>query len=218
MATAPTRCSRSQWGERSNTLSAGFDYNFISFQHTNNSPFGGSSVTDLGNTRPGDFINVAGTVPKFRTHTNQVAAFVEDRLSLSSALSVIGGLRADRYDVDRRISSPTPRLNAPTRRPDGAAARSTRFDLLPPMASTRRRPKRSAMSSATTLPTCCSIRRRLAKWRAGSNSRSGASVENGPWRATTSRRRSCWRRSQAVRAWFNRSARNHHAASNSPPP
>jgi iron complex outermembrane receptor protein len=86
---------------RANTLAAGVDYNYVTFQHTNNSPYGGTSVTDRDNTTPGLFINEAGTVPKYRTHTNQVAVFVEDRLALTSKLSLVGGFRVDRYDAER---------------------------------------------------------------------------------------------------------------------
>ena len=86
----------------SNTLSAGFDYNFISFQHTNNSPYGGSSVTDLENSTPGTFINLAGTLPKYRTHTNQIAFFAENQFAVTTKVSLVGGLRFDRYAVERR--------------------------------------------------------------------------------------------------------------------
>jgi iron complex outermembrane receptor protein len=37
---------------RTNTMTAGLDYNYISFKHTNNSPFGGTSVADLEIRRP----------------------------------------------------------------------------------------------------------------------------------------------------------------------
>lgn len=87
---------------RSNTLSAGFDYNFVSFQHTNNSPYGGTSVTDLDNINPGGFLNVAGTIPKYRTHTHHTSFFAEDRLAVTPKAALIGGLRLDRYAVDRR--------------------------------------------------------------------------------------------------------------------
>src|SRR5215471_14103874 len=86
---------------RTNTLSVGLDYNFVTFKHTNNSPFGGTSVTDLVNSTPGTFINVAGTVPKYRTETNVVSPYLEDRFALSSKVSLIGGLRTDRYAVER---------------------------------------------------------------------------------------------------------------------
>lgn len=86
---------------RSNTLSAGFDYNFVSFQHTNNSPYGGASVTDLDNSTPGTFINLAGTVPKYRTHTNQASPYAEDRFVLAPKVSLVGGVRLDTYSVER---------------------------------------------------------------------------------------------------------------------
>ena len=73
----------------------------MSFQNTNNTPFGGSSVTDLDNTTPGTFINLAGTLPRYRTHTHQVAFFAEDRLAVSAKVSLVGGLRLDRYAVER---------------------------------------------------------------------------------------------------------------------
>jgi len=88
------------WG-RANTAAAGVDYNYVTFQHTNNSPYGGSSVTDRDNSTPGLFINEAGTVPKYRTHTNHVGVFAEDRLAITSKLSLVGGFRADRYDAER---------------------------------------------------------------------------------------------------------------------
>lgn len=86
---------------RPNTLTVGFDYNFVRFQHENNSPYGGSSVVDLRRPDPGLFINLAGTTPRFRTRTHRVAAFVEDRIVVSPKVSLVGGFRADRYDVTR---------------------------------------------------------------------------------------------------------------------
>jgi iron complex outermembrane recepter protein len=86
---------------RSNTTSVGFDYNFITFQHTNNSPYGGESLTDLDNRTPGGFLNLAGTVPKYRTRTHHVSVFGEDRLVLTPKVSLVGGFRVDRYGVER---------------------------------------------------------------------------------------------------------------------
>jgi iron complex outermembrane receptor protein len=86
---------------RMNTVSAGFDYNYVTFQHTNNSPYGGFSETDLDNSTPGEFINLAGTFPKYRTSTHQVAFFAEDRLELAARLSFVGGVRFDRYAAER---------------------------------------------------------------------------------------------------------------------
>ena len=88
--------------DRPNTLTAGIDYNFVRFEHVNNSPYGGSSVVDLANTSPGSFLNLAGTFPKYRTLTHRVGLFAEDRLALSPRLSLVGGVRLDRYQVERR--------------------------------------------------------------------------------------------------------------------
>jgi iron complex outermembrane receptor protein len=87
--------------DRANTLSVGFDYNVITFQHTNNSPYGGASTTTLQNTTSGGFLNLAGTTPKYRTRTHQVAFFAEDRLVLTPKVSLVGGVRVDRYAVER---------------------------------------------------------------------------------------------------------------------
>lgn len=87
---------------RPNTLNVGFDYNFVRFEHVNNSPYGGSSTVSLRNPVPGLFLNLAGTLPKYRTGTHRVAGFVEDRLALTPALSLVGGVRVDRYAVERR--------------------------------------------------------------------------------------------------------------------
>ena len=86
---------------RANTVSAGFEYNHIRFEHVNNGPFGGASFVAPGNPDPGPFINLAGTTPRFRTRSNQMAVFAEDRLVLSPKLSLVGGLRTDRHAVNR---------------------------------------------------------------------------------------------------------------------
>lgn len=86
---------------RPNTVSAGIDYNVVRFQHVNNSPYGGDSVVDRGNPTPGVFLNLAGTLPKYRTTTHRAAVFVEDRLAVSPALSLVGGVRVDRFAVER---------------------------------------------------------------------------------------------------------------------
>lgn len=86
---------------RPNTFSAGFDYTRVRFQHTNNSPYGGTSFVDVVDPVPGEFVNVAGTFPKYRTSTHRVAMFAEDRLEVTPEFSLVGGFRVDRYDVDR---------------------------------------------------------------------------------------------------------------------
>ena len=88
-------------GGRSNTVSAGFDYSWTRFQHTNNSPYGGASVVPLDLPNPGTFLNLAGTSKDFRARQDQYSVFVEDRLALSPQWSVVGGARLDRYAVER---------------------------------------------------------------------------------------------------------------------
>lgn len=88
-------------GGRTNTISGGFDYSWTRFQHTNNSPYGGASAVPLGNPDPGLFLNLAGTSKDFRSRQDQYSVFVEDRLMLATRWSLVGGLRVDRYDVER---------------------------------------------------------------------------------------------------------------------
>jgi iron complex outermembrane receptor protein len=40
-------------------------------------------------------------VPQFRTHTHHMAFFAEDRFAASSKVSLVGGVRLDRYPVER---------------------------------------------------------------------------------------------------------------------
>jgi iron complex outermembrane receptor protein len=88
-------------GGHTNTTSVGVDYSWTRFQHTNNSPYGGTSTVDLQNSNPGLFINLAGTSPEFRSRQDQYSVFVEDRLVVSPKWSVVGGARLDRYNVER---------------------------------------------------------------------------------------------------------------------
>jgi iron complex outermembrane receptor protein len=86
---------------RPNTTSVGFDYSWTRFQHTNNSPYGGASAVPLTNPTPGLFINLAGTSPEFRSLQDQYSLFAENRLAVTDRFSVIGGVRVDRYNVER---------------------------------------------------------------------------------------------------------------------
>jgi iron complex outermembrane receptor protein len=89
------------FGGRQNDLVLGVDVNQINFKHTNNSPYGGDSAVDPLNPVPGQFIDLAGTLPRYHTFTKQTSAFAEDRFVLSERWSVVGGLRADRVEVRR---------------------------------------------------------------------------------------------------------------------
>jgi len=86
---------------RSNTISAGFDYSWTRFQHTNNSPYGGASPVPLDLPSPGLFIDLAGMRKDFLARQNQYSVFVEDRLALTPQWSLVGGARLDRYVVER---------------------------------------------------------------------------------------------------------------------
>ncbi|WP_142846598.1 TonB-dependent siderophore receptor [Telmatospirillum sp. J64-1] len=84
-----------------NEVTTGFEINRIDFEHSNNSPYGGSSSVDPYNPDPGRFINVAGTMPRYKSRTDQHALFLDNRLSLTDKLSVVGGLRYDAPKVQR---------------------------------------------------------------------------------------------------------------------
>jgi iron complex outermembrane receptor protein len=85
-----------------NQVSVGFDVNHSSFKHTNNSPYSGTSFVDPYDFDPGDFINVAGTTPRYRNKSSQYALFAEDRLALTDKWSVLAGIRYDHADVTRQ--------------------------------------------------------------------------------------------------------------------
>jgi iron complex outermembrane receptor protein len=85
-----------------NEFVAGFDVNNISFTHTNNSPYlGTSQPVSLYNFDPGVFSSSIPTVPSFSTTTNQYAVFAENRLSVTDQLSLIAGVRQDEPTIAR---------------------------------------------------------------------------------------------------------------------
>lgn len=87
----------------SNTATVGFDVNRIHFTHTNNSPYGGTSTVNARNFDPGQFFSPPGvtTSPRLRSHTTQYALFAENKLDLTQAWSVIGGVRFDHAELER---------------------------------------------------------------------------------------------------------------------
>ncbi|NGZ86266.1 TonB-dependent receptor [Duganella sp. SAP-35] len=85
-----------------NTFAAGVEFNRTSFKHTNNAGYSGSSVVDVDNSDPGLFFNLDGTAPKYRVKARQYAVFMEDNLKLTPQWSLIGGLRYDHDDIERR--------------------------------------------------------------------------------------------------------------------
>jgi iron complex outermembrane recepter protein len=84
-----------------NTVAGGVEFNRATFGHTNNSPYAGSSIVDVDAPVPGRFIEVAQTRLKYRVTARQAAAFVEDRLQVNDALSLVAGLRYDRDAIER---------------------------------------------------------------------------------------------------------------------
>lgn len=74
-----------------NRVAVGVEANRSRFQHTNNSPYSGSSLVDPYVFDRGDFINVAGTRPRYRDTSSQYAVSAEDRLALTDRWFVIVG-------------------------------------------------------------------------------------------------------------------------------
>jgi len=88
------------WGLQ-NQVSVGGEVNRSKLTHTNNSPYGGTSVVDPYEVDHGEFINEAGTSPRYRNTATQYALFAEDRLMLTERWSVLGGVRYDHIDLQR---------------------------------------------------------------------------------------------------------------------
>lgn len=88
-------------GGRKNTLVVGADFNQVDFEHINNSPYRGDSVVPVRGFTPGQFINVAGTFPRYSTDTQQYAVFFENRFELNTRWSLIAGARYDNNEYER---------------------------------------------------------------------------------------------------------------------
>jgi len=87
---------------KDNALSVGVDYDWVRFQHTNNSPNSNSSIVPLRDFSPGFFIPTPASTPQFRSYSHHRSQFFEDRLVLNRYVSVVGGARFDTYHLDRR--------------------------------------------------------------------------------------------------------------------
>lgn len=83
-------------------VSAGFDLNTSSFQHTNNTYTGSSGPVDLLNPVPGAYQSTIPFIPRYRNEAKQYALFAEDRLELNPQWSVVAGLRHDHADITRQ--------------------------------------------------------------------------------------------------------------------
>ncbi|GLH82846.1 TonB-dependent receptor [Bradyrhizobium sp. SSBR45R] len=84
-----------------NEFVAGVDVNNISFTHTNNSPYGGTSSVAMYDFDPGVFSSPNRTVPGFGSTTNQYGLFAENRLSVTDRFALIGGIRQDEPTIAR---------------------------------------------------------------------------------------------------------------------
>lgn len=87
--------------DKKNDLLVGADANYIDFRHTNNSPYGGSSVVDPYAFDPGYFTSPVATSLGLKTRTSQGSVFAEDRLALSPSWALVGGARYDYVDLKR---------------------------------------------------------------------------------------------------------------------
>lgn len=89
-------------GAMENAYSIGFDANHGRFEHTNNTYVGSSGPVDPYRPIPGAFRSEIPTIPRYRNTADQVALFMEDHLSLTSAWSVLAGLRYDSARIERQ--------------------------------------------------------------------------------------------------------------------
>jgi len=83
-----------------NRLSVGVDWYRTRLLHTNNSPYGGSSVVDPHDFDHGEFDSPDPTVRARRATLQTTALFAEDALDLSPAWKLVGGLRHERMRLD----------------------------------------------------------------------------------------------------------------------
>ncbi|KAF0862667.1 TonB-dependent siderophore receptor [Pseudomonas sp. LD120] len=94
----------SLFGLDSRTL-AGVDYNRIRFHLKSNSPFIDASTSatpiDLYHPAKGEFASHSPYRDQFKTTTQQMSAFAENRLQLSERWSLVTGVRRDYVHVDR---------------------------------------------------------------------------------------------------------------------
>jgi iron complex outermembrane receptor protein len=92
----------SRLGGLLNDALLGIDLN-RNYYHRNDNVRGGTSVVDALNPNDGSYLDFYNqlTKPSYLMHVNQVAGFAEDHLHLTDQLSIVVGLRHDRYGVTR---------------------------------------------------------------------------------------------------------------------
>ncbi|AOK52769.1 TonB-dependent receptor [Burkholderia stagnalis] len=86
---------------RANRFVVGTEFNQITFEGVNNSPYGGESTVNAHGFDPGAFTSPDPTVPQFRTRTRQAAVFAENRLELLPRVAWVSGLRYDHIAYHR---------------------------------------------------------------------------------------------------------------------
>lgn len=92
-----------RWSAGANQLVVGWEASTINFRHINNSPYGGASTVAPTGFAPGSFWDTPDPFrPNFDTDTTTHAFYLEDAYRASERLLLTGGVRHDRYKVDRR--------------------------------------------------------------------------------------------------------------------
>lgn len=84
----------------SNELVLGFDVNRLRYHRDHNNG-AAAEVLDAFSFDPGNYPTKMTNGELFRTRTDTLSLFMEDKLKLSERWSLVGGLRWDRIDVDR---------------------------------------------------------------------------------------------------------------------
>ena len=112
---------QTQWGDQGsvtwrtsladgigNDLIVGFDANLIKMRYSHN--FGSDpqvSVVDPFDFDPGVIVDTQGIAPRYRTRTDEVAIFAEDRLKFGDHVSIVGGVRHERDRIKRWSIAPS---------------------------------------------------------------------------------------------------------------
>jgi len=87
-------------GGLENDLAVGFDVNTIDFHYTDDFFSDADSSVDLEHPDPGYFINAPAQLT-YKTETDQLAFFAEDRLQLTKQWTLVAGYRHDSTDLER---------------------------------------------------------------------------------------------------------------------
>ncbi|BBC71536.1 TonB-dependent receptor [Altererythrobacter sp. B11] len=112
-------------GAMANTLLVGADISRVklTYSHDFGSDYQEDEV-DPFTFDPGLFLDTQGIAPRYRTRTDTIALFAEDRLAITDQLSLVGGIRYEHNkvgrwdfvydDADETIVGETPALNGGT--------------------------------------------------------------------------------------------------------